>query len=318
MARTSRPKCRSVTWSGRTSEALRNTSLQRRGAPRPVGSEQRRLVDGEQLAGGDVAQHGERRRAAACALSRPKLCTSSWPREVSVAPSDAGADRTTGGVHQAHRALVHHDQAGLPPGLGGELRGQAGDPGVEHPVQPGRTGLGEVQHREADAVGAGREVEAVEARGAEEAAVDEGGGGADRRRATGRRRPRGAPALRSRCAIAGPVTRNDTGAWSIRGPSSSPASRSSPACTAASTGVAPDQRGDVRVPGRPHQRDLRRGDRQRLRGVHPGVVREQDRRGRWRPARPGAARRPPWRRTCTARGRPGPARRRRAASRRRR
>ena len=215
-----------------------------------------------------------------------------------MAPRDAGADRTTGGVHQARRALVHHDQAGLPPGVGGELRGRPVTRASSIRCSRAAPVSASVQHREADAVGAGREVEAVEARGAEEAAVDERGGGADRRPATGRRRPRGAAALRSRCAIAGPVTRNDTGAWSIRGPSSSPASAQQPGVHGGQHRVAPDQRGDVGIPGRPHQRDLRRGDGQRLGGVHPGVVRRAGPRGRWRPARPGAARRPPSRRSA--------------------
>ena len=65
-----------------------------------------------------------------------------------MAPSDGGCGRAPGLVHQARRALVQRDQAGLPPGLGRELRRQTRDPRVEHPVQPRRPGLGEVQQRE--------------------------------------------------------------------------------------------------------------------------------------------------------------------------
>ena len=87
------------------------------------------------------------------------------------------------------------------------------------------------------------------------------------------------PTTRSRWLTAGPVTRNDTGAWSIRGERSSPASPSRAACTRTEQVVAAGQRRVVRVARRPHESDLGREDGQRLGSRQPGVPGEQHRAG---------------------------------------
>lgn len=59
-------------------------------------------------------------------------------------------------------------------GFGGELRGAVVEVRGEHPVQTGRRELAQMQQRGAQGVGVGGQGEAVEGRGPQEAALQEG------------------------------------------------------------------------------------------------------------------------------------------------
>ena len=82
---------------------------------------------------------------------------------------------TTKLVRDADRPLVHRREAGLRSRLGRQLRVQAGDGRVHEPVQPGGAQLGHPDQGHGQGMEVNREVIAVEARAADELAVQERG-----------------------------------------------------------------------------------------------------------------------------------------------
>ena len=83
------------------------------------------------------------------------------------------------GVDLPGGPLVHRRQAGLRARLPGQLRGQAGDGGVQQPVHAGRRHLGRVAERRGELVAVRGQVDAVEPGGAGELPVQVGGGVGD-------------------------------------------------------------------------------------------------------------------------------------------
>ena len=82
---------------------------------------------------------------------------------------------TTKLVRYADRPLVHRRQAGLRSRLGGQLRVQAGDRRIHQQVQPGGAQFRHPDQGHSQGMEVNREVIAVEARAADELAVEERG-----------------------------------------------------------------------------------------------------------------------------------------------
>ncbi len=78
-------------------------------------------------------------------------------------------------VDLARGALVHGDQPGVRARPGGQLRGQAGNPGVEQPVHARRCDLGRVRERGGQLVAVRAQVDPVESGGAREPPAQERG-----------------------------------------------------------------------------------------------------------------------------------------------
>ncbi len=173
--------------------------------------------------------------AAARAASSPKLCTSSWPCEVSTAPSDAGAEPRRASCSRPTARLCTATRPVCRPGSGDSCGGS--------PVTRGSS----IRCSRAAPVSAACS-SARRTASSDAARSKPSKPAVPRKRPVDQRRRRASPpsaraprprragsTARSRCASAGPTTRNDTGACSIRGSGSSPASDRSPASTVPSS-----------------------------------------------------------------------------------
>src|SRR6516165_2811395 len=129
-------------------------------------------VGGQQLAGGDGVAVVDRLAQVLGGLPAERLHVL-LPAGGLDQPHGRGQGQPAQRVHLTGRALVHGDQPGVRPGTGGELRRQPGDPGVEEPVDPRGGDLGRVGQGGGELIAVRREVEAVEARGADERAAEE-------------------------------------------------------------------------------------------------------------------------------------------------